>query len=373
MHQSLTFSDPNKPLLAEAIHVTNIQTPEIYASCPAPTRKRRRPPYSYTALIAQAILVSEHKQLTLREIYDSINRMYPQICQGPDIGWQNTIRHNLSLNNCFKRIPRQQLPSSLSSKLRGKGSYWMVDVTLMDVNTRKRLEEAVSTMSNTADNNTSNINISKDSRSPRAYKRAKSMLAPKPHRGSNADSVRCVSPLVQSPSPYFQSTLNPPISSAPKHAVKQRRLNPTHELEGFGALPTPVVSTPHPSAVPRNRFYGRPSSCHIDGQISFDTRPWVSPANSSPMYFADRHMTAMPLPVSPYLFGSTISCSRSTVRANHAEPLIDVPGSSLNPSTASSSIVGSRQNSPFSLSPAPSLDSDDCPNPSKHNINHLLN
>ncbi|KAJ2849597.1 hypothetical protein J3B02_003775, partial [Coemansia erecta] len=69
--------------------------------------------------------------------------MYPQICQGPDVGWQNTIRHNLSLNLCFKRIPRSQLSASESSKLRGKGSYWTVDVELMDSNTRKRLEEAI--------------------------------------------------------------------------------------------------------------------------------------------------------------------------------------------------------------------------------------
>ncbi|KAJ2812198.1 hypothetical protein H4S07_001564 [Coemansia furcata] len=106
-------------------------------------KKRRRPPYSYTALIAQAIIVSKNKQLTLREIYDSINDTYPQICQGPDIGWQNTIRHNLSLNQCFKRIPRHQLPPSLSSRLRGKGSYWTVDVELMDPGTRMRLEEAL--------------------------------------------------------------------------------------------------------------------------------------------------------------------------------------------------------------------------------------
>ncbi|KAJ1930868.1 hypothetical protein EC988_009980, partial [Linderina pennispora] len=106
-------------------------------------KKRRRPPYSYTALIAQAILSSEDQKLTLREIYDSINEMYPKICDGPDIGWQNTIRHNLSLNQCFQRIPRHQLPPELSAKLRGKGSYWTVDVELMDPSTRKRLEEAM--------------------------------------------------------------------------------------------------------------------------------------------------------------------------------------------------------------------------------------
>ncbi|KAJ1669741.1 hypothetical protein EV182_008621, partial [Spiromyces aspiralis] len=107
------------------------------------TRKRRRPPYSYTALIAQAILASQHRRLTLREIYDWISTHYPLICKGPDVGWQNTIRHNLSLNQCFHRIPRAELPSDVSTKLRGKGSYWTVDEALMDDNTRKRVEEAM--------------------------------------------------------------------------------------------------------------------------------------------------------------------------------------------------------------------------------------
>ncbi|KAJ2119701.1 hypothetical protein IW147_005665 [Coemansia sp. RSA 720] len=350
MNRSLVYPVSDKPCLAEPTQAH--MDPSTYTSS-APTRKRRRPPYSYTALIAQAIIVSEHKQLTLREIYDSINCMYPQICQGPDIGWQNTIRHNLSLNSCFKRIPRGQLPSSLSSKLRGKGSYWTVDVALMDCNTRKRLEEAINTMGSSTET------------SPRLCKRAKSVQSTTIGlRTKNTDSVRCVSPTVQS-SPYFQSTLNTPISSAPKPALKhyQRRPPHVHELDGFSAIPTPV-STPRSTYVPRNRFYSRPVGC-VDAHFSLDARPWTSSG-----YLADHRASLMPAPASPYLFGSAVSCARSTARPS-TELMLDMP------SSASSSALGSRQHSPYTLSPAPSAETnvgnEYNDTSSKHDINHLLN
>ncbi|KAJ2360155.1 hypothetical protein H4S01_005855 [Coemansia sp. RSA 2610] len=329
----------------------------------APARKRRRPPYSYTALIAQAILVSEHKQLTLREIYDSINRMYPQICQGPDIGWQNTIRHNLSLNSCFKRIPRQQLPATLSAKLRGKGSYWVVDVSLMDPNTRKRLDEAVSAMPPSDTATIAEPANPAKACAPRPCKRAKTTQSRRPA------SVRCVSPTVQSPSPYFQ---NAAFLDAPKPAVKPYsrpalpRLSPPRD---FAVLP-------HPHAPPRGRFGGRPASCHFDSRFPYDAEPW------SDQTFVDGQPSAMPLPASPYLFGAAVSYARSTARSSSREIQPDMLHP-FHPSSASSSTLGSCQNSPYSLSPAPSAAkahdtgpataADGRSSPSKHKIDHLLN
>ncbi|KAL0082206.1 fork head domain-containing protein, partial [Phycomyces blakesleeanus] len=87
-------------------------------------RKRRRPPFSYSSLIAQAILASEKERLTLQDIYKWITDNYPTLYNEGDTGWQNTIRHNLSLNKCFKKIPKSELDGWPS---RGKGGYWVVD------------------------------------------------------------------------------------------------------------------------------------------------------------------------------------------------------------------------------------------------------
>ncbi|KAI9321496.1 fork head domain-containing protein, partial [Dichotomocladium elegans] len=94
-----------------------------------PPRKRRRPPFSYSSLIAQAILESEDERMTLQEIYKWIMDKYPALYDANDTGWQNTIRHNLSLNQCFKKIPKVQM-DGLGPH--GKGGYWTVDPSYME-------------------------------------------------------------------------------------------------------------------------------------------------------------------------------------------------------------------------------------------------
>ena len=98
-------------------------TPTLSNFTPATVRigqydSNTKPPFSYAALIGQAIFSTPNRRMSLADIYTYIMTLYP-FYKKQDAGWQNSIRHNLSLNECF--VKTQRAPDEP-----GKGCLWSV-------------------------------------------------------------------------------------------------------------------------------------------------------------------------------------------------------------------------------------------------------
>uniref|UniRef100_A0A8C2WG12 Fork-head domain-containing protein n=1 Tax=Cyclopterus lumpus TaxID=8103 RepID=A0A8C2WG12_CYCLU len=114
---------PGKPTAAAYSRMQCLPGIVAHGHCPDEvdykTNARIKPPYSYATLICMAMQASKKTKITLSCIYLWITEHFCYY-RHADPTWQNSIRHNLSLNKCFIKVPRQKDEP-------GKGGFWKID------------------------------------------------------------------------------------------------------------------------------------------------------------------------------------------------------------------------------------------------------
>ena len=77
---------------------------------------KKKPNESYISLIAKAVLSCPEKRMVLGDIYQYVSDNFPYYRES-DPAWKNSIRHNLSINECFVKSGRAAS---------GRGYYWAI-------------------------------------------------------------------------------------------------------------------------------------------------------------------------------------------------------------------------------------------------------
>ena len=214
----------------------------------------RKPPYSYAVLIGMAILRAPDRRLTLAQIYRWISDTFAHYKNKAEPGWQNSIRHNLSLNKAFYK---QERPKDDP----GKGNYWAIEPgkETMFINKDKSSSRRPASSSGLSQKSSSqppsseaNIWISQPAPALKAPQRISEALEP----SSDATIPASDAPSSQDDEEEKTATMPPPASrqllSSPPEAIKSSPpIMPQSDFHD--STPSPVLDFGFDSISSRSR------------------------------------------------------------------------------------------------------------------------
>ena len=264
-----------------------------------------KPVHSYIALISKAILSHPEKRMVLSDIYQYIMDNFPYYNNG-EKAWRNSIRHNLSLNECFIKVGRAD---------NGKGNYWSIHPSCIDDFAKG------------------------DYRRRQARRRARTVISPlEVHQAAGLSGLSIPKAML----PPFGPRSAPPIGTTvtpPEHISPRTSTSDPISIQGsVGYVPMTATTVrdsafhPYISAVPNFNFFQQAPPGLVPG---FPVMPPMHPAHAAAAAAAMNMRTAAATQVKPVLLSPTKGKNNSCSLSPSPTESVDEPTASLQHATIS--------------------------------------
>lgn len=248
-----------------------------------------KPSQSYAMLIGLAIVTAPEKRLTLAQIYKWISDTFSYY-SAAETGWQNSIRHNLSLNKAFVKMER---PTGEP----GKGMYWVIAAGAEEGLFKDKQLKRRSIIESGPNASASDSLPSPPMREPPPSLRKNSTVAPVEYPPLSTDSLMPIQPA---------TTDDNKLSSDASDTYRPDEITPEDEPYEYDGAAKPILS--FPSAL---RQSSPPVLCH--DCFCGGTHPIVSFAHSS----AQRSHNLTSLDYSRYFLSLNSSAVCASVPHRH--------------------------------------------------------